>query len=169
MLVQAQANTNRKNLPMGHMSIGENVRAKLESSTLEGFIRHPRAFPMAVRRIWFEWSQGKKARYKCDLGLCFSSEKYIPTGAILEITIPLRGEEQKFKGKVVLVRNRGEYYEIGIWLDEKADGHRARMVEQICHIETYLKDKHRKEGPFVSRERVAEEWISKFAASFPGI
>ena len=154
---------------MGHMSFGDNVRAKLESSTMEGFIRHPRTFPMTVKRVWFERRQDKKARYDCDLGLCISSEKYIPTGAILEVTIPLRGEEQKFRGKVVLVRNRGAFFEIGIWLEEKSDAHRVRMVEQICHIETYLKEKHRREGPFVSRERIAEEWISKFAAGFPGV
>ena len=165
MLQQAEI-TNRK---MAHMSFGDNVRARLESSTMEGFIRHPRAFPITLRRVWFEFKHHKSVRYDSNLGICFRHEKYIPTGAILEITIPLRGEEQKFRGKVVLVRHRGDHFEIGIWLEEKADAHRARMVEQICHIETYLKDKHRKEGPFVSRERVAEEWISKFAGSFPGI
>lgn len=165
MLQQAQP----KNRNMAHLHFGDNVRARLESSSMEGFIRHPRAFPMNIRRVWFEGKPFRNTRYNSDLGICFSSRKYVPTGAILEITIPLRGEEQKFKGKVVLVRNRGEYFEIGIWLEQKADAHRARMVEQICHIETYLKDKHRKEGPFVSRERVAEEWISKFAGSFPGI
>ncbi len=154
---------------MDEWPIGENVRARLESSSMEGFIRHPRSFPMTVRRIWLDQWQGKKARYLADLGLCFTSEKHIPTGAVLEVTIPLRGEEQKFKGKVVLVRNRGAFFEIGLWLEDKADAHRVRMVEQICHIETYLKDKHRKEGPFVSRERVAEEWITKFAANFPGL
>lgn len=157
---------------MARSPFGDNVRARLESSSMEGFIRHPRAFPITLRRIWFERFERKphrNVRYDSDLGICFRSQKYIPTGAILEITIPLRGEEQKFRGKVVLVRHRGDYFEIGIWLEEKEDAHRARMVEQICHIETYLKDKHRKEGPFVSRERVAEEWISKFAGSFPGL
>ncbi len=151
------------------IEVNEHVRARLESSTMEGFIRHPKAFPMSVRRVWFERRQAQPARYDSDLGLCIRSEKYIPTGAILEVTIPLRGEEQIFKGKVVLVRHRGDHYEIGIWLEAKEDAHRVRMVEQICHIETYLRHKHRKEGPFVSRERIAEEWISKFAASFPGV
>ncbi|MCG8325318.1 MAG: hypothetical protein MI673_07355 [Thiotrichales bacterium] len=167
MLEQIQTNKTIRQVPTGHIDVGGHVRAKLESSSMEGFIRHPRAFPMDIRRVWFERGQGSKSRFKSDLGLCFSSEKYIPTGAILEVTIPLRGEEQKFKGKVVLVRNRGACFDIGIWLDEKADAHRARMVEQICHIETYLRDKHRREGPFVSREKVAEEWITRFAASFP--
>lgn len=169
MIGQTQAATNSKDMAMGQIALGDNVRAKLESSTMEGFIRHPKAFPMTVKRVWFERRQERKGRYDCDLGLCIHSEKYIPTGAILEVTIPLRGEEQKFKGKVVLVRHRDDHYEVGIWLEEKSDAHRVRMVEQICHIETYLKDKHRKEGPFVSRESVAEEWITKFAASFPGI
>ena len=74
---------------------------------------------------------------------------------------------QKFRGKVVLVRNMGDYFEIGIWLTQAADVHRARIVEQICHIETYLRTKKHQEGPFVSNERVTEEWVSKYAAAFP--
>ena len=43
------------------------------------------------------------------------------------------------------------------------------IVEQICHIEAYLPHKRYREGPFISRERVTEEWISRFAATFPSL
>jgi hypothetical protein len=42
-----------------------------------------------------------------------------------------------------------------------------RIVEQICHIEVYLKHKRHYEGPFISPERVAREWVTRFASSFP--
>jgi hypothetical protein len=53
-----------------------------------------------------------------------------------------------------------------MWLTPE-DVHRARVVEQICHIETYLRTKRHQDGPFVNDERVAEEWVNKYAAAFP--
>ena len=84
----------------------------------------------------------------------------------LKISIPLKGETQSFRGKIVLVRNMEDHFEIGMWLTQD-DVHRARVVEQICHIETYLKTKRQQDGPFVNDEHVAEEWIGKYAAIFP--
>ena len=55
-------------------------------------------------------------------------------------------------------------------LQHQADASRARIVEQICHIESYLKNKKFREGPYIlNRERVAEEWISKYASSVPSL
>ena len=138
------------------------------SSPLDGFIHHPAGSPIDVRRIWFGDKHGDSTQNgQGDIGVCFESDKYIKPGIMLEISIPLRGEQQKFRGKVVLVRNKGDLYEIGLWLTSKTDSGRIRIVEQICHIESYLRQKRHREGPFVSRERVAQEWISKFASTFP--
>ena len=137
-------------------------------SPLDGFIHHPASFPIEFRRIWFGNKHGDTIfNEEGNIGVCFESEKYIRPGITLEISIPLRGETQKFRGKVVLVINKGDHFEIGIWLTSKADSGRIRIVEQICHIETYLRQKRHHEGPFVSKERVAQEWITKFAGSFP--
>jgi len=137
----------------------------IDDGLLSGFIHHPSAFPLSYKRLWFD--KDKDSDNAQEIGLCFRSEKYLKPGISVEISIPLRGEEQKFRGKVVLVRNMDDYFEIGIWLTQAADVHRARIVEQICHIETYLRTKKHQEGPFVSNERVAEEWVSKYAAAFP--
>jgi len=135
-----------------------------------GFIHHPAGFPIECKRLWFgDPDDGANTR-QSDIGLIFESEKYIKPGVTIEITIPLRNEIEKFRGKVVLVRHNGDFYEIGIWLRKHADASRARIVEQICHIESYLKDKKFREGPYViNRERVAEEWISKYASTVPGL
>lgn len=135
-----------------------------------GFIHHPSGFPLECKRLWFAgWKNDVEA--DCgDIGLIFDSEKYIRPGASIEITIPLRNEIEKFQGKVVLVRHNGDFFEIGMWLHRRDDASRARIVEQICHIESYLKDKKFREGPYVlNRERVAEEWISKYASTVPTI
>ncbi len=135
-----------------------------------GFIHHPTGFPIECKRLWFGDPDAGKDRGGSDIGLMFDSEKYIRPGVTLEITIPLRNEIEKFRGKVVLVRHNGDCYEIGLWLRRHADASRARIVEQICHIEAYLKDKKFREGPYViNRERAAEEWITKYASTVPSL
>lgn len=137
-------------------------------SNLHGFIHHPPGFPIE----WHTLRQKRKTSQggligRGNIGLCFETDQYIKPDTRLEITIRIRGEIQKFTGRVILVRNKGEVYEIGVWFTSKSDASRIRMVEQICHIEAYLTHKRHHEGPFVSPERVAQEWISRFAARFP--
>lgn len=137
-------------------------------SNLHGFIHHPPGFPIEWRTLRHKHKPietGTTANG--HIGLCFEANQYIKPDTILEVTIPIRGEVQIFTGRVILVRNKGELFEIGIWLTSKADASRIRMVEQICHIEAYLTHKRHHEGPFVSPERVAQEWISRFASRFP--
>jgi hypothetical protein len=133
----------------------------------DGFIRHPVDFPIQVRRLWFNGRSSERPRGGSRLGLCFDSEDFVRPGSLVELSIPLRGDVQKFRGEVVLVRETGFGYEIGVWLQNESDAARARIVEQICHIETYLREKREREGRQLSRERAAREWIAKFAASFP--
>lgn len=141
---------------------------ELVESNLTGFIHHPAGFPIEVRRLWLsDWFDDSVDMEQGNLGLCFESDRYIKPGTVLEISIPLRGVIQKFKGRVVLVKGNGASCEIGMWLSSRSDAGRIRIVEQICHIEAYLKHKRHHDGPFISPERVAQEWISRFASSFP--
>ena len=150
--------------------LGRYIRytPELIHSNIDRFICHPRGFPIACRRMTF-WDRRRTAdcRQPGSIGLCFDSDKYIKPGTLIEITIPLNGEEQKFTGKVVLVRNRGDGFEIGLWLSRPDDAGRLRIIEQICHIESYLRQKRHQDGPFISQERIAREWVTRFAASFP--
>ena len=133
-----------------------------------GFIYHPSGFPLEFKRLWFGDKLADVENEQGKLGVIFQSEKYFKPGVTVEIVIPLRGELEKFRGKVVLVRSTEDYYEIGLWLYHQADCSRVRIVEQICHIETYLQQKKYKEGPYnLNRDRVAKEWISKYASSVP--
>ena len=140
--------------------------ATIDDGLLSGFVHHPSSFPLSYRRLWFN-NKDNTSEDTQSMGLCFRSEKYLKPGISIEISIPLNGEVQKFRGKIVLVRNMDDHFKIGLWLTQAADVRRARMVEQICHIETYVRTKKHQDGPFVSNERIAEEWISKYAAAFP--
>ena len=138
-------------------------------SNLEGFIHHPPGFELSWRRIhnYFLGKRHNLVSEQGNIGLCFDSEKYIKPGTLLELNISLRGETQAFAGRVVLVKSSGEGYQIGVWITSREDASRIRIVEQICHIESYLRQKRHQEGPFFSKERVTAEWINRFAASFP--
>jgi len=135
-----------------------------------GFIHHPLGFPLEYKRVWFG-NAGKDANAESsDIGLIFESEEHIPTGSTLEIHIPLRGELEQFRGKVVLVRQSGDCFEVGVWFPCRIDACRMRIVEQICHIEVYLQQKKYADGPYnLNRERGAAEWINQHAATVPSL
>ena len=138
-----------------------------KNELLVGFIKHPDRFPLQVRRLYF-WERTRiKVSETSNIGLTFSSNEYQKPGSIIEITIPMRIETHRFLGKTVMVKETHNDYEIGIRLLNAEDSQKLRIVEQICHIELYLNDKRYKEGPFLSREKLTEEWISLYASSFP--
>ena len=135
-----------------------------------GFIHHPAGFPIEYKRVWFADHYDYIDEEPGNIGVIFDSDRYIKPGAFLEITIPLRNEIEKFRGKVVLVRNFGDHFEIGIWFCCRADASRARIVEQICHIETYIQEKKYRDGPYaLNRDRVAQEWIINNASNVPSL
>jgi hypothetical protein len=135
-----------------------------------GFIQHPAGFPIEVKRKRFWEKVSIQEQTGSRIGLMFDSEEYIKPGTIVEITIPLPDKSEQFTGKVVLVRQVGECFEIGLWLLRQEDASRARIVEQICHIEVYMQEKKYREGPYnLNPDRVAREWISKYASEVPSL
>ncbi len=147
------------------MSAGQSIN--FENELLVGFIKHPDRFPLQFRRLRF-WERSKvEGSQTSNIGLTFSSNEYQKLGSIIEVTIPTRKETHRFLGKTVMVKETNDNFEIGIWLLDAEDSPKLRIVEQICHIELYLNDKRYKEGPFLSREKLTEEWISRYASSFP--
>lgn len=147
------------------MPSGQSIN--FENELLVGFIKHPDRFPLQFRRLRF-WERSKVEDLQTsNIGLTFSSNEHQKTGSIIEVTIPTRKETHRFLGKTVMVKETDNNFEIGIWLLDAEDSPKLRIVEQICHIELYLNDKRYKEGPFLSREKLTEEWISRYASSFP--
>ena len=141
--------------------------ATFDNELMHGFIKHPERFPLAYRKLRF-WERSKiEDRQQSNTGLTFSSDNYQKPGNILEITIPTRKETHQFLARVVMVRQDENGYELGVWLLNAEDTPKLRIIEQICHIELYLNDKRYKDGPFLSPEKLTEEWISRFASQFP--
>ena len=70
------------------------------------------------------------------------------------------------EGRVAWCRAHEDAYRVGIEFVAESEAFRARLVEQVCHIERYHQ-KARAEGRTLSEEEAAIEWISRYAASFP--
>lgn len=134
-----------------------------------GFIQHATGTPLQYRRLR---PGGRRPQDRTqntgEIGLMFQTDEYIRPGSMLEISIPLRDEVARFRGRVVLVKTNADHYEIGVWMNRAADASRMRIVEQICHIESYLQQRKFQDGPYnLNRERLAAEWIAENADSVP--
>jgi len=144
-----------------------DIPAIFQNDFLEGFIKHPERFPIEIKRLRF-WERSKiEYSNETNVGFSFFSEFYQKPGDLIEVSIPANGEINYFIGKVVLIIASNEGYEIGMMLLNIEDVPRLRIVEQICHIQLYLNDKRFKDGPFLNKEKLTEEWISRFASNFP--
>lgn len=83
-----------------------------------GFIHHPQGYPLRWKRVWFA-DKNKPEDERSNIGFMFQTDKYLKPGATVEIAIPLKNEQEKFRGKVVMVRHRGDHFDIGLWLKHR--------------------------------------------------
>ena len=134
------------------------------------YIRHPSDIP-----IEFQIDEKANSHIQClnniSLGgLAFNSDSFIEPGRVLMVKIPFVSPPFEAYAKVVwCYEAESAPYEIGVELMDKDDAFRARMIEQVCHIEHYKREVSDQEGRTLSGAQAAEEWIAKFAAEFPRI
>ena len=88
---------------------------------------------------------------------------------MLLISIPLVQPIFEIEGRVVWCTESGRAFDIGVEFTEPEKVYKARMVEQVCHIEHYRKEVRDREGRDLSGEEAAMEWIEKHAAEFPAL
>jgi hypothetical protein len=135
-----------------------------------GFLHHAVRFPLEIKRKWLDFSSHTDVPDCPQIGLLFESDTYIKPGIRIEISIMLPNKTEKFTGQVVLVKHNSDHFEIGLWLNQRDDASRARIIEQCCHIESYLQEKKYQDGPYnLNPDKVAEEWIAKYANTVPSL
>lgn len=96
-------------------------------------------------------------------GLAFRCNREIDPGKVVEIHIPF-----EIGARVAWCTAREGSFEIGVQFLDPDDVFMTRMVEQVCQIENYKQEILRTEGRLLSPEEAATEWISNYAAKFPG-
>ena len=131
-------------------------------------IRHPSDIPIEFSVDELALEERDEMNDVSFGGLSFRSHSHIKTGTAITIKIPFVDPPFETTAKVRWCRKReGGDYDIGIAFSDREEAFRARMVEQICHIEHYKREVLEKEGRKLSGEEAAMEWISRYAATFP--
>lgn len=132
------------------------------------YIRHPSDIP-----IEFEVKDLKLERNRLSNvsmgGVAFRCNERVEIGRVIEISIPSVTPTFKASARVAWCLNRNKYFEVGVQFVDPEDAFRARMVEQVCHIEQYKKDVQVTQGRDISGEEAAMEWIGKYASDFPPV
>lgn len=139
--------------------------------TKRKFIRHPSDIPISIEHEDRGFPSGVAQRLK-DIsfgGLAFESDREVTKGEFLKVSIPLVNPTFEIRARVVWCRNIDDHYDIGLEFVEPDKIYRARMVEQICHIEHYRHEALEREGRKMTGEQAALEWIEKYADEFPEV
>ena len=131
------------------------------------YVRHPVSIPIEFEIISYKDINLAEARNISTGGICFISESAPNINSEVLIIIKPFDPPFKLKGKVVWVKEISKNKKmIGVSFMSHAEWFRARMVEQICHIEAWRR-KEEKRGRALSFEQAAQEWIKRAAYHFP--
>jgi len=135
------------------------------SNERRAFIRHPVDVPI---HVFLQSEEALKYLSMSDVGeggVAFQTNVAFEDGTILRVNVP--HVQPPFEAACVVCwrQVKDDGFEIGVKFLDEDSRFRARMVEQVCHIEGY-RQKAIKEGRYLSAEESACEWISQYAADF---
>lgn len=134
---------------------------------MRGFIRHPTDIPLEVQHDRHP-VDCRNLRDVSHGGLSFRFAERLAPGATVKLRIPAVTPPFEANSRVAWCQADGAAWHIGVEFLDSDDLFRARMVEQVCHIEHYRREMREKHGRSLSSQAAALEWISKFAPGFPG-
>ncbi len=129
------------------------------------FLHHPYGSPIRYRH--YSAKNKGKFREKQRLGLCFACKERLTPATLIKITIRTPNQSYHFLAVVSWCYRSTDGYEAGVNFLREDDAFRARMAEQVCHIEDYRVRVKKEEGRELTSEAAAKEWIGRYAASFP--
>jgi len=130
------------------------------------YIRHPVDIPIEVSTAnEFAHARGDNIS---PGGLALRHRHELESGIIVRLRIPFVQPTFEANARVAWCRKCDEGYELGVQFLGADDAFRARMVEQVCSIESYRRNISRIEQRDLSAQEAALEWIQKYASEFPG-
>ena len=132
------------------------------------FIRHPAEIPIEVSAVDQGGSRAPRLVNVGMGGLAFRSDSAFRPAHIVKVRIGYVRPPFETTARVAWCRAANGGYELGVAFVDPDEAFRARMVEQLCHIEQYRKQVRDADGRELSAEEAALEWIARHAAQFPG-
>lgn len=131
-------------------------------------IRHPADVPIEVRVERATYTNNVPLHDVSQGGLAFTADGPVPIGSQVRVRIGLVTPEFHAPARVIWCRRESGRYVVGLEFLVQDDVFRARMVEQICHIEHY-RNEQCVAGRELSIQQAAAEWIERHAHEFPGL
>jgi hypothetical protein len=132
------------------------------------FIRHPSEIPIEIRIASDHGYVQRSMQNVSYGGLAFYSDTAIDRDTIIGLRMPhLRPAFEVRAARVTWCHQEGSGFAVGVQFLDATEAYQVRMVEQVCHIESYRRDVEQREGRRLTAEEAAAEWISRHAPSFP--
>jgi len=128
-------------------------------------MRHPSRIPIEV--VEGQESETHEVANVSLGGLAFFASHSLPTGAVVAVRISFVRPCFTTKARVAWCKPVDGHFELGVEFLEATDVFRARMVEQVCHIEQHRQKVLETEGRTLTSQEAALEWIATHAATFP--
>jgi len=135
-----------------------------------GFIRHALAVPVRCLKEGHAHAPEGEARDIGHGGMAFVSEQRFSPGDLVTVQYPSIDRAESLRGEIVWCRpleSPPALFASGLRFLDEAMHFRARLVEQICHIEAYRETQKRTHDRDLSPREAAAEWIARYAARFP--
>lgn len=101
-------------------------------------------------------------------GLKIPSTHSMRLHSTVELRFALQGRTIQAVGNVVRCNHTKDGYEVWVRFSSFVNCHKARLGEQACQIESWLRAQER-QGKEVNREQAVQEWLGLYAAQFPAI
>jgi len=131
---------------------------------IRNYIRHPTSIPIRVesrKKICddetLDLSEG---------GVSLTSKEALCVGELVQITIDFCNPAFTAQGVVRWCKEDTGLFSVGVSFQDEMAAYAVRMIEQICHIESYRQDQFAKTGELMTSEQAAQEWIMSRAAAF---
>ena len=134
----------------------------------DAFIQHPDAVQTRLCVTSDHATLGMDLVAHGHGGVCVPSTLGYQPGTPLQVRVSLEGRELRYHGLVMWRRSRRQAFELGLGFATDDAAFRARMIEQLCHIEAY-RQRALAAGRALEFERAAEEWIARYSEEFPQI
>lgn len=131
------------------------------------YIRHPADIPISVSAAEASEDEKTHTQNVSIGGLCFISDKNISLGSRVHVKIDSVTPIFNAECEVAWTKKSGKHYEVGLKFISKDEAYRARMVQQVCHIEQFRRELSEQRGSPVSRDEAAKLWIDQHASNFP--
>jgi len=126
------------------------------------FVRHPIEIPLTYKVLNNDRFNLSQTKNLSDFGISFLSNDPLPIGQVIEINITSPRVHLLAKSVVKWQKYSTEEckYRVGVMFINRQEGFRARMVEQMCHIDLYRRRKMQEENRDIPYNEAAFEWIT---------